>query len=124
MISNIKYLLLICLFSFATYSFSQEKIKNINKTFLPESIYSSSLNQNSDLNSFYNLNKKLNLKSYKFAILDANSIEDGYFTIPFQNFDKIPTNYIFDTYQKIYHNQNLKKSFFKLADLYNVPNKK
>jgi hypothetical protein len=120
MISNIKYLLLICLFSFATYSFSQEKIKNINKTFLPESIYSSSLNQNSDLNSFYNINKKLNLKSYKFAIINPISIEEGYFTIPFQNFDKVPTSYIFETYQDLYHNQDLKKSFFKLSSLYNV----
>ena len=124
MISIIKYLLLLCILLFASNSFSQEEITRFNKKKLPESIYSTSLNLNSDLNSFYNINKKLNFKSYKFVLLDVHCIEEGYFTIPFQSFDKVPTSYIFDTYQKIYHIQDLQKSFFKLADLYNIHYKK
>tara|TARA_R110001583_G_scaffold49099_2_gene153788 strand:+ start:8181 stop:8552 length:372 start_codon:yes stop_codon:yes gene_type:complete len=123
MVANFKYLIVL-LFIVTTNSFSQENVNPTNKTYLPESIYSSSLYQNSDLNSFYSINKKLDLKGYKFAIINPVSIEEGYFTIPFQKFDKVLTSYIFETYQDLYHNQDLKKSFFKVSSLYNVPNQK
>jgi len=107
----------IALFLITMNCFSQEIVK-ANYSFVPTTIFTH-LQLDSDLNSNYNINKKLNLKSYKFAIIDPISIEEGYFTIPFQKFE-LPTSFIFETYQDLYLNQNLKKSFFKVSDLYKV----
>jgi len=99
--------------------FSQNKKKS---KFLPLSIYS--VVETVNLNNNYNINKKLNLKSFSFVMINSNDIEDGYFTIPFSDLKNKPSKYIYETYSEIYDNLNLKKSFFKLADLYKVHNNK
>jgi hypothetical protein len=83
---------------------------------IPQSIYS--FDETINLNSNYSINEKLNLKSYSFVKIDINDIEDGYFTISFQDTDKVPSKLIYDSYIDIYNDLNLKKSFFKIADLY------
>ena len=78
------------------------------------------------LNSDFNLDKSLQLNNYNFIHLNATGIEEGYIQIPFTKLGVAPSSYIYDTYQKIYDNSNLKKSFFKVSRLYDVrykPNK-
>ncbi|NLP57436.1 hypothetical protein [Lutibacter sp. B1] len=112
-----KILVFILLILCFNIGFSQEKNDS-----LPYSIYTSS-NLSSNFNK-YNLNKTLNLTSFKFVSLDVSNIEDGLFTISYNNLNKTPSKYIYDTYMDIYQNLNLKKSFFKVSDLYIVPRKK
>lgn len=95
--------------------FSQGKKKS---KFLPLSIYSTT--ETINLNSNYSINKKLNLKSFKFVTLDIQDIEDGYFSIWFQNIDRTPSKFIYESYVDIYNDLNLKKSFFKISDLYRL----
>ncbi len=94
--------------------FSQEKNK---ETLLPQSIYLTTF-ETPSFNSKYTINKKLNLNSFKFLILDLKTIEEGYFTIPFYSINNTPTKYIYDSYNKIFDNLQLQKSFFKVSDLY------
>jgi hypothetical protein len=111
-IKLISFLMLLPIFT----CFSQGK-KHLKP--IPQSIYS--FNEPINLNSNYSINKKLNLKSYSFVKIDIEDIENGYFTIPFCDLKNIPSSYIYDTYSKIQDNLNIKKSFFKIADLYNNP---
>ena len=99
------------------------KAQSENKLFtIPSSIYSSTpllIN----LNSKHLIEKRLNLNSLKFAFLDVRSIEEGYFNIPICN--SSPTEFMYDSYNKLYANLQLKKAFFKVSDLYKArrPNK-
>lgn len=99
--------------------FSQEKNKEI---ILPQSIYLTTI-EISNFNSKYSINKKLNLNAFKFLVLDLKTIEEGYFTIPFYSINNTPTEYIYDSYNKIFDNLQLQKSFFKVSDLYRVHEK-
>lgn len=97
---------------FTSFIFSQEKENSI-----PVSIYTNNA-EFVDLNSTYNINKKLNLTSFKFLFLNVRDIEEGYYTIPFYHNNNSPSIYIYDTYNKVYQTAELQKSFFKVADLY------
>jgi hypothetical protein len=96
--------------------FSQKKTTSIKKPLLPKSIYS--INSHNKINHSFSINNQLNLKSFKFITLDVEDIEDGYFSISFQNLNKKPTKFIYESYMDIYNDLNLKKSFFKLSNLY------
>ncbi|REE80670.1 hypothetical protein BX611_2319 [Lutibacter oceani] len=113
------FLIIAVLFFSIGTSFSQEINIDFENPFLPKSIYS--LNISTETSSPFNINNKLNLKQYKFVVLNTKNLEEGYFTIPIENMGKIPSKYIFDTYQKIYNNMKLKSSFFNVSDLYRVP---
>jgi len=112
----LNFLIVFILFPTA-FVFSQKITLTYLNNKLPSSIYTSDL-LSTDINSTYNINSKLNLHSYKFVFLDETKIEEGYFTIPFENINKTPTKYINDSYTKIYNNLNLKSAFFKVSDLY------
>jgi len=111
----------IVLFLITIHFFSQEVV-TVKPNLTPTSIFTS-LKLDTDINNYYNINKKLNLRSYSFVFIDVKNIEEGYFTIPFNNFKHPPSNYIFETYQDIYHTMNLKQSFFKVSNLYKVPSR-
>jgi len=113
------YTLLSFLFLSVISGFSQEKINSTEKLLLPKSIYSP-INNSSTINSSFNINNRLKLNSLKFITLDVQDIEDGYFTISFRNLDKTPSRFIYESYVAIYNDLNLKKSFFKLSNLYKV----
>jgi len=100
--------------------FSQEKN---NTNLLPLSVYTISFKKTINLNSKFNLNKRLRLTSYQFMLLDIRNIEEGYFNIPMYTQYNPPTQYIYDSYNKLYSNLQLQKSFFKIADLYKVREK-
>ncbi len=100
--------------------FSQEKN---NTNLLPLSVYTTSFKKTINLNSKFNLNKRLRLTSYQFMLLDLRNMEEGYFNIPMYTQYNPPTQYIYDSYNKLYSNLQLQKSFFKIADLYKVHEK-
>lgn len=97
--------------------FSQKNKKTIIKKKIPASIYTATQISN-NLNSLLNINNRLNLKSYKFIVLDETSIEMGNFLIPLYNKKLGVSNYIYDTYNKIHEKSVLEASFFKISDLY------
>jgi hypothetical protein len=107
-------LLLILLSSFVCIG--QEKK---NDSLVTLSIYQSGI-ETINLNSKYKINEKLNLSSYKFVLLDIKSFEEGYLSFPLTNGGNKPSKYIYDSYNKIYSNQFLQKSFFKVSELYKV----
>ena len=95
--------------------FSQETNNDTENLRLPKSIYL--LNISTETNSIINLNNKLNLNENKFAVLDINSIEKGYFSIPLKNISK-QSEFVFETYKDLVDKRNLEKSFFKISKLY------
>jgi len=107
-------LLLLLLSSFVCLG--QEKNED---SFIPNSIYQTGI-QPLNLNSKSKINEYLNFSSYKFVLLDIKSIEEGYLSFPLIYGGKTPSKYIYDSYNKIYSNQLLQKSFFKVSDLYKV----
>ena len=111
---KILFTLIIC-FSFTGKAQTEDK-----STLIPNSIYSSIPLLN-DLNGKQLVEKRLNLNTYKFAYLDFKNIEEGYFNIPIYN--NTPTEFIYDSYNKLYNNLQLKKAFFKVSDLYRVREK-
>jgi len=114
-LSKVNTLLILLLISSFT-AISQTK----NETnILPVSIYQT-VPKSPDLNNKFSINNKLNLTSYKFAILDLRSFEEGNFNIPICN---PPSEFIYDSYNKLYENLQLRKSFFKVADLYKTRKK-
>ena len=113
--SKIKISLLLLLIS-SFVCLGQEKK---NDSFVPLSIYQSGL-ETINLNSKYKINERLNFSSYKFVLLDIKSIEEGYLRFPLASGNKTASKYIYDSYNKIYSNQLLQKSFFKVSDLYKV----
>jgi len=100
--------------------FSQEKN---NTNLLPLSVYTTPFEKTINLNSKFNLNKKLRLTSYQFMLLDLRNMEEGFFNIPMYAEYNPPTEFIYDSYNKLYSNLQLQKSFFKIADLYKVHEK-
>jgi len=105
-------LLIILLSSFVCLG--QEKN---NDSLIPSSIYQTGI-EKINLNGKYKINQRLNLSSYKFVFLDIRSIEAEDLSFPLTSMHKTPSKYIYDTYNKIYSNQLLQKSFFKVSDLY------
>lgn len=103
-----------------TSSFTAISQTNNKPSTLPASIYQI-VPKSPNFNNKYVINNKLDLTSYKFATLDLRSFEEGYFTIPI--FNNTPTEFMYDSYNKLYANLQLKKSFFKVADLYKVRDK-
>jgi hypothetical protein len=97
-------------------AFSQEKNDIIKKTTIPLSIYNLS-QQTPALNSSYTISKRLHLTGFKFAILNKNDIENGFFSVSFDNLKRKPSTYIYEGYQKIYENMALERTFFKGHDL-------
>lgn len=92
--------------------------QNKNDTIIHRSIYFYSItNKKSDTFNKFNINKNLNLQSLDFVILDLNDLEEGFFSIPFQNLTKKPSKYIYDSYNKVYRNRALNSTFFKGHDL-------
>lgn len=106
--------LLIVLFTFI--AFSQEKNDTIKKTAIPLSIYNLS-QQTLALNNSYTIGKRLHLTGFKFVILDKYDIENGFFSVSFDNLKRKPSTYIYAGYQKIYENMALERTFFKGYDL-------
>jgi hypothetical protein len=112
-----KLIILLFIFS-ASIGFSQENNCAFYPSKIPVSIYNPT-HILPDLNSASIINNRLNLKSYNFIVFDKKSIEDGYYSIPLFN-NKTPTSFIYETYTQIHQNSYLKKSFFKVSDLYLV----
>ncbi len=115
-----KYKILFILLLTSLIGFSQEKN---NTNLLPLSVYTTSFKKTINLNSKSNLNKKLRLTSYQFMLLDLRNMEEGFFNIPMYAEYNPPTEFIYDSYNKLYSNLQLQKSFFKIADLYKVHEK-
>jgi len=110
--------LLIIALSLSSFFTSYSQNKNIEKS-IPASIYKFTP-ESANLNSVFFINKKLNLTSFKFLLIDTRNIAEGYYTVPFCNLQNYSTDYIYDTYNEIYHNPLLSKGHFKVADLYKV----
>ena len=119
MLLNKKGFVVFVAISITLIGFSQNKNKVLRDSVIPSSIYFSKPEFLYIYNDF-NLNKRLQLNNYKFVFLNVKDIEDGYYAIPFTSLWNPPSSYIFDSYQEIYHNLNLKKSFFKVSKLYNM----
>lgn len=113
-----KTCLFLCLSSIY-FGFTQERKQDSVTSKIPNSLYTS-VKISPDLNSAFHINQRLQLNSYKFMVLDEKSIEAGYFTIPMYNIYQSPTEYIYDSYNKINHTLNLQKAFYKVSDLYKV----
>ena len=122
MLLNKKGLTLIFAISITILGFSQNNKMVSLDSLIPKSIYITKPNF-LQLNSNFNLDKRLQMDNFKFMYLNVKAIEDGYFQIPFTKLGGSPSSYIYDTYQKIYDNSNLKKSFFKVSKLYDLPYK-
>ena len=120
MVLNKNIFICIIAISITSFGISQNKNTVFTDTIIPKSIY---LAKPDFLyfNSNFNLDKRLQLNNFNFVFLNEKDIEDGYNVIPLTRLWNPPSSYIFDTYQKIYNNMNLKKSFFKVSDLYNKP---
>ena len=97
--------------------FSQEHKNDTLKKEIPASIYTATQISN-DINSLLNVNKRLNLRSYKFLVLNEKNIERGYFSTPLFNKKLNTSNYIYDTYNKTHQKSVLEAAFFKVSDLY------
>ena len=98
---------LIIFLLFTLVSFAQ-KIENATIK-LPKSIYT--LNYFSeDKNGFSEVNKRLNITSYKFAFVSALDIETNRMTINSRNVGIKPSKFIYDDYNS-YQNNNLLKGF-------------
>ena len=119
MLLNKKGFVIFVALSITVLGFSQNKNMVLRDSVIPKSIYLTKP-EFLYINSDFNLNKRLQLNNYKFVFLNVKDIEDGYYVIPFTNFGNSPSSYIFDSYQEIYHNLNLRKSFFKVSKLYNM----
>ena len=106
-------------FLFSMTLFSQEKeSSDVTNVILPTSIYSFN-NTSTYFNNKLSLNNRLNFEQYQFLYLNKQAIEDGYYLIPL-NFNGIkPSNLVYETYNDIYHTRILKRSFFKVSELYN-----
>ncbi len=100
-----------------SFGFAQEEKNDTLKKEIPASIYTAT-QISTDLNSLLNVNKRLNLKSYKFLVLVEKNIESGYFSTPLFNKKTNPSNYIYDSYNKIHQKSVLEAAFFKISDLY------
>ena len=113
------FLIVAVLTSFNVFSQEHKNAVKID-SIVPNSIYSF---QTTSLhfNSKFSLNNRLNLTQYNFVYLNRRNIEDGYFTLPFAHSGGKPSSLIFETYNDIYHTMNLKSSFFKVSQLYDVP---
>ncbi|UMB60072.1 hypothetical protein MHL31_13425 [Lutibacter sp. A80] len=114
MFSNKYYLLIVFFITYAT-CFSQEVKVTSENTLLPKSIYSKNIITN--LNSTFLTNNKLNLKQYKFAFIDINQIDNGYFLIPLKNISKL-SNFVFESYKELQNKRDLEQSFFDVSKLY------
>ena len=68
-----------------------------------------------DSNSYATINNRLKLTSIDFIFVDSEDIDDNVFSIPFKNFRKTPSSYIYDDYND-YHNNNFLKGFLKEND--------
>lgn len=111
-------LILIAFFVFAL-SHSQEKELVKKDSTIPVSIYSIPTFSNNYYSS-YNLNSRLDLTSFQFLKFNKNSFEGGNFTVPFYKITQSPSEYIYDTYNKIYQYKVLNSAFFNVSDLYKV----
>lgn len=98
-------------------AFSQVTKKDTLKKEIPLSIYTAT-QTSAAINSSLNLNKRLDLTSFNFLILNEKDIEMGNFTIPLSNMKFAKSDYIYDFYTKIHQKSILEASFFKVSDLY------
>ena len=93
---------ILCTFLVIGVSFSQQKVKT------PKSIYTySSIPQK---NSFYALNKKLNLRDFTFVYVDLLALDVNQFLTLKNNFGKTPSSLIYDDF-KAYRDEYLLKGF-------------
>ncbi|MCF6278911.1 MAG: hypothetical protein L3J14_01030 [Flavobacteriaceae bacterium] len=98
--------------------FSQEIDDNNDTILLPTSIYTSSFDKLQTINSLLLINKKLNLTSFEFVILNTKAIKNGNLSISTENIGKQPTKFIIETYQKIAMNKAMTSAFFDIDALY------
>lgn len=97
--------------------FSQEHKNITSKKEIPVSIYTAT-QISTDLNSLLNVNKRLNLTSYHFLVLNKKNIELGNLTAPLYKGKLNPSHYIYETYNKVHQKSVLEAAFFKVSDLY------
>jgi hypothetical protein len=107
-----KLFLSIFILALTLEGFSQE-IKESEQIDLPVSIFSSSFKTDSFIAISHNINDIMNLTSYHFMVLDMNDVRDGFFTLNPQNFNRTPTNLIYEEYRDIIFND----TFFTGFDL-------
>lgn len=116
-----KNFFLILILLLTTNVFCQNELQITNPK-IPTSIYTS-FNKLIDINSSFNLQERLNLKTFNFVYIDFKTFENGYYSIPIQSFKKVSYKSLMETYNDIYHQQNLRKSFFKVSNLYQIQRK-
>lgn len=105
------------LFTSIAFGYSQAPKKEPIKKEVPVSIYTAT-QISTDLNSVFNINKRLNLKSYQFLVLFEKDIEMGNFTVPISNLRLAKSDYVYDSYIKNHKKSVLESAFFKVSDLY------
>lgn len=110
------FLILFCIFSFGV-GFSQKQPNDSISKKIPTSIYTAT-QISTDLNSLLNTNKRLNLTSYNFLVLDKITINISGFTVPLYNISPKSSTYIYDTYNKKHQKSILESAFFNISDIY------
>ncbi len=98
-----KLFLSVFLLSLTLEGFSQEIKENVQNN-LPVSIFSSSFKKENFIDISHNINDRMNLSSYHFIVLNMKDIRDGFFTMSPQNFNRTPTNLIYEEYRDIIFN--------------------
>ena len=116
MVFSIKNIISVLLFLVAFNCFSQ-KNEQINYNIVPNSIYTNIFTVTTATTN------NTNLKFYKFYNTKNQICENTNFQEVFQNLKEIYKSGVFETHQKNYNNNSLKKSFFKVANLYLPHNK-
>ncbi len=87
---------------------------NTNTKKATASIYTV-LNPPKNFYDFSTVNKNLRLEKLSFFIVDKNDIDNGLFSVPFNQIRKKPSALIYDDYQDYQYN-NLLKGFFRKYD--------
>ncbi len=108
-----KTLLFLPVMLLISVSFFAQK-RAIIKQKAPVSIYTfNSLEK--DVNSISSLNKRLNLTSFNFVIVDADDIDNNIASMSFKDIGTKPSEYIYDDYKR-YQNNNFLKGFLTKND--------
>jgi hypothetical protein len=109
---KIKYFLLSIIFLLSISINAQKKDEISSKK--PVSIYTVSHFSN-DKNSFWAVNKKLNLTNFCFSVVDALDLDFNRFSLNSKNFGKKSSGFIYEDYKRVL-DRNLLKGFLLKND--------
>lgn len=110
-----KYLAAILLILLFSIGYSQEKQEQKENP-LPASIYLAKFSFQ-DYSFEKSITDRLNIKDFKFLIIDKKDLEDNFFTINTGNLEKTASKFAYESYKNTF----LYKYHFRGYDLRNLP---